>query len=139
MTSTYNNVRAVIEGRIATEMASSPALSVAFPNVPFTPTDSESWIKVSLQFEDSNYFTLRGPNPGFNRQAGIVVLDVFTAIGVGAGANYTITERIKDLFDRINVSGVKFDAPSGPTVIEPAAPAAYFQTQVSVTFDAYLQ
>ena len=30
MTSTYNDVRAVIEGRIATEMASSPAIPVVY-------------------------------------------------------------------------------------------------------------
>lgn len=139
MSSTYNDVRAAIEGRVATEMASSPAIPVAYANVPFTPPDSDSWIQVQIQFNDNEYLTLRGPTTGFNRQTGVVVIDIFTAIGVGTGANYTIAERVKDLFDRVTVSNITFDAASGPTVIRPAAPEAYFQTQLSVTFDAYLQ
>jgi|TARA_Y100000033_G_scaffold28323_1_gene26885 hypothetical protein len=139
MSSTFNDVRAAIEGRIATEMANSPAIQVAYANVPFTPPDASDWIKVQLQFNDNNYFTLRGPTTGFNRQTGIVLVDIFTPVGVGTGANYTIAERVKDLFDRVTVSNVTFDPASGPFTIQPAAPEAYFQTQVSVTFDAYLQ
>ena len=82
---------------------------------------------------------MQAPTTGFNRQTGVVVVNIFTAIGVGTSANYTIAERVKDLFDRVTVSNITFDAASGPTVIQPAAPEAYFQTQLSVTFDAYLQ
>tara|TARA_R100001460_G_scaffold25132_1_gene50476 strand:+ start:31 stop:450 length:420 start_codon:yes stop_codon:yes gene_type:complete len=139
MTSTFNDVRAAIEGRIATEMAQSPEISVAFANVPFTPPDSSSWIQVGIQFNDNGYLTLQAPTTGFNQQAGIVLIDIFTAVGVGAGANYTIAERVKDLFDRVTVSSVTFDAASGPVTVQPGAPEAYLQTQVSVTFNAYLQ
>jgi len=34
---------------------------------------------------------------------------------------------------------VTFDAASGPVTVQPGAPEAYLQTQVSVTFNAYLQ
>lgn len=139
MSSTYNDVRAAIEGRIATEMANSPAITVAYANVPFTPPDADSWIQVGIQFGDNNYFTLRGPTSGFNLQTGTVLVDIFTAVGVGTGANYTIAERVKDLFDRETVSNVLFDPASGPITVVPASPEGYFQTQVSVTFDAYLQ
>ena len=139
MSSTFNDVRAAIEGRIATEMANSPSVEVAYTNVLFTPPDAANWIKVQLQFNDNEYFTLRGPTSGFNRQTGILLVDIFTPVGVGTGANYTIAERVKDLFDRVTVSNVTFDAASGPFAIQPASPEAYFQTQLSVTFDAYLQ
>ena len=139
MSSTFNDVRAAIEGRIATEMANSPEIQVSYTNVPFTPPDAANWIKVQLQFNDNEYFTLRGPTSGFNRQTGILLVDIFTPVGVGTGANYTIAERVKDLFDRVTVSNVTFDAASGPFAVQPASPEAYFQTQLSVTFDAYLQ
>ena len=139
MTSTYNDVRAVIEGRIATEMASSPAIPVVYANSSFTPPNTDSWLQVQLQFNDNTYFTLTAPTTGFNRQTGIVLINIFTKAGVGAGANYTIAERVKDLFDRVTVNGVSFDPASGPLTITPSAPESYFQTQVSVTFDAYLQ
>ncbi len=139
MSSTYNDIRAAIEGRIATEMASAPSYPVAHPNVPFTPPNNLPWLQVSLTFGDNSYATLISPSTGFNKQNGLLTVNTFTPVGVGAAANYTIAERIKDLFDRQTVSSIIFDAASGPNVIMPSEPeAAYFQTQLSITFEAYL-
>lgn len=140
MTSTYNDIRAAIEGRIATEMALSPSYPVAYQNVPFTPPNDSPWLQVFLLFGDNNYATLLAPSSGFNAQNGTLTVNVFTSVGVGAAANYTIAERVKDLFDRQTVSGVIFDAASGPSIITPSQPeAAYFQTQLTVTFTGYLE
>ena len=135
MSSTYNDVRAAIEGRIATEMASAPSYPVAYPNVPFTPPNNLPWLQVSLTFGDNSYATLAS----FNKQNGLLTVNTFTPVGIGAAANYTIAERIKDLFDRQTVSSIIFDAASGPNIITPSKPeAAYLQTQLSITFEAYL-
>ena len=135
MSSTYNDVRAAIEGRIAAEMASAPSYPVAYPNVPFTPPNNLPWLQVSLTFGDNSYATLIG----FNKQNGLLTVNTFTPVGNGSAANYTIAERIKDLFDRQTVSSIIFDAASGPNVITPSEPeAAYLQTQLSITFEAYL-
>jgi hypothetical protein len=134
MTSTYNDVRSAIEGRIATELAKSPAYPVAYGNTPFTPPNNAPWVQAQLRFGDNSYATLKS----FNRQNGTLVLNVFTPIGNGAAANYTIAERLKDLFDRATVSGIIFDAASGPAVVTPASPEPYFQTQLTITFEAYL-
>jgi hypothetical protein len=138
MSSTYNDIRAAIEGRIATQMALSPAYPVSYQNVPFTPPNNAPWVQVSIRFGDNNYATLLGPSTGFNRQTGTLVLNVFTPQGQGAAANYTIAERLKDLFDRIKLSSIIFDAASGPTQVTPASPEPYFQTQITITFEAYL-
>tara|TARA_B100000700_G_scaffold105040_1_gene118639 strand:+ start:617 stop:1042 length:426 start_codon:yes stop_codon:yes gene_type:complete len=140
MSSTFNDVRAAIEGRIATEMASSPTYPVNYQNAPFTPPNNTPWISVSLIFGDNSYATLRPPTTGesFNRQTGTLIVDVFTSAGVGAGANYTIVERLKDKFDRAKFSSIIFDPSTGPTIIKPAEQEAFFQTQFSATFDAYL-
>ena len=135
MSSTYNDVRAAIKGRIAAEMASAPSYPVAYPNVPFTPPNNLPWLQVSLTFGDNSYATLAS----FNKQNGLLTVNTFTPVGVGAAANYTIAERIKDLFDRQTVSSIIFDAASGPNVITPSEPeAAYLQTQLNITFEAYL-
>jgi hypothetical protein len=42
MTSTYNDIRAAIEGRIATEMALSPVYPVSYQNIPFTPPNNSA-------------------------------------------------------------------------------------------------
>lgn len=138
MSSTYNDVRAAIEGRIATQMAVSPAYSVSYQNVPFSPPNNAPWVQAFIRFGDNAYATLLPPTPGYNRQNGVLTINIFTPIGVGAAANFTIAERLKDLFDRVQLSGIIFDAASGPAQVTPAAPEAYYQTQLTITFEAYL-
>lgn len=139
MSSTYNDVRAAIEGRIAAEMAANPAYPVSYQNVPFTPPNNTPWVQVFIRFGDNNYATLLSTgSAGFNRQTGTLVINVFTPQGQGAATNFTIAERLKDLFDRVKLSSIIFDAASGPAQVVPAAPEAYYQTQVTITFEAYL-
>jgi hypothetical protein len=139
MSSTYNDVRAAIEGRIATDMALNPAYPVSYQNVPFSPPNNTPWLQVFIRFGDNAYATLRPiGSSGFNRQNGTLVVNVFTPVGLGAGANFTIAERVKDLFDRRTVSGIIFDAASGPAQVTPASPEPYYQTQMTITFEAYV-
>ena len=134
MTSTYNDIRAAIEGRIATELAKAPAYPVSYQNIPFTPPNSSPWLQVFLRLGDNAYATLKS----FNRQNGVLVVNVFTQQSQGAALNFTIAERIKDLFDRQTVSGIIFDAASGPSQVVPSAPEPYYQTQLTITFEAYV-
>ena len=138
MSSTLNDVRAAIEGRIATQMAVAPSYPVSYENIPFTPPNNTPWIQASIRFGDNAYATLIGPSTGFNRQNGTLVVNIYTPAGSGTGANLTIAERIKDLFDRAKFSGIIFDATSGPAQITPASPEPYYQTQLTATFEAYL-
>jgi hypothetical protein len=139
MSSTYNDVRAAIEGRIGTEMALSPAYPVSYQNVTFTPPNNTPWVQVFIRFGDNSYATLLPTGgAGFNRQTGTLVVNVFTPQGQGTAANFTIAERLKDLFDRAKFSSIIFDAASGPAQVTPAAPEPYFQTQLTATFEAYL-
>ena len=138
MTSTYNDVRAVIEGRLATEMANSPSYQIAYANTAFTPPTDAPWLSVQVNFGDNAYYTLQAPATGTNRQSGVVVVDIFGDVGIGAASVFTIAERVKDLFDRKTVSGVIFDAASGPNQIASGLSDSFFQVQVSVSFDAYL-
>jgi len=140
MTSTYNDIRAAIEGRIAAEKALSPSYPVAYQNVPFTPPNNLPWLQVFLAFGANNYLTLIGPSDGHNQQNGVLTVNTFTPVGVGSGANYTVAERIKDLFDRQTIaSQITFDPASGPNIITPSSPdAAFFQTQIVISFEAYV-
>jgi hypothetical protein len=139
MTTTYNQVRAIIESRIAAEMTKEPAYPVSYQNVPFTPPNNQPWVQASIRFGDNNYATLLPTGgEGYNLQTGTLVLNVFTPQGNGTAANFTLAERLKDLFDRVRIEGIIFDAASGPAQVAPAAPEAYYQTQVTITFSAYL-
>jgi len=139
MTSSYNDIRQIIEARVAAEMAESPAYQVSYENVPFTPPNNSIWVKVQVRFGANNYATLLGPSTGSNRQSGIVVIGIFAPIGVGTGDNLTVAERLKDLFDRKTVNQIIFDAADGPQIIESASPEAFFQTELAITFNAFVQ
>jgi hypothetical protein len=134
MSSTINDVRAAIEGRIAAEMAAAPVYPVSYQNVPFTPPNNTPWLQAFIRFGDNAYATLTS----FNRHNGTLVVNIFTPIGNGTAANFDIAERIKDLFDRAKFAGIIFDPVSGPAQVTPAAPQPYYQTQLTATFEAYL-
>ena len=131
-----NTVRATIEARVATELASSPAISVVFHNMSFDSSAVTTFVQCLTTFGESNYLTL-GSASGTNQVNGIVVLNIFTPQGIGSGDNYTIGKRLRDLYNRITVSDVIFDSPIGPEVIDSPTPEGQFQTQLRMTFEIY--
>ncbi len=131
-----NAIRATIEGRLATELASSPAIPVVFHNMAYEPTPNSSWVQCLVSFGASEYLGQGLTTNSQNRIVGLVVISIFSAKGVGPGANFTIGKRIRDLYNRVIVSGVFFDAATGPEALASPAPEGYFQTQVRVTFES---
>ncbi len=130
-----NTIRSTIEGRLATELANSPALPVVFQNMAYEPTPNSSWVQCLTTFGSSEYLSLGGTTDSDNRMVGLVLINIFTPQGVGPGGNYVIGKRVRDLYNRVIVSGVYFDAPVGPEALASPAPEGYFQTQVRVTFE----
>ena len=134
MAADLNTVRSTIESRLATELGLTPPIPVVFNNVSYSPTPNSSWVQCLLNFGTGEYLSLGGTSNSYNRITGVIVNNIFTPKGTGAGASFTIAKRIRDLYNRIIVSGVYFDAPIGPEVVS-ASPEGYFQTQVRVTFE----
>ena len=130
-----NSVRATIEGRLATELADSPAIPVVFHNMAFEPTPNSSFVQCLTTFGANQYLSQGLTTNSRNRIIGLVVFNIFSGKGVGPGANLVIGKRIRDLYNRVIVSGVFFDAPIGPEVLASPEPEGYFQTQVRVTFE----
>ncbi|MBQ45867.1 MAG: hypothetical protein CMK37_09475 [Porticoccaceae bacterium] len=130
-----NTIRSVLEGRLATELASSPVIPVVFHNMAYEPTPDSSWVQCLVSFGASQYLGQGLTTNSQNRMVGLMTINVFSALGVGPGANYVIAKRIRDLYNRVIVSGVYFDAPIGPEVIASASPEGFLQTQVRVTFE----
>ena len=130
-----NAIRSVLEGRLATELASSPVIPVVFHNMAYEPTPDSSWVQCLVSFGASQYLGQGLTTNSQNRMVGLMTINVFSALGVGPGANYVIAKRIRDLYNRVIVSGVYFDAPIGPEVLASASPEGFLQTQVRVTFE----
>ena len=131
-----NTVRSTIEARLATELASSPAIPVVFNNMTFDSTSEDTFVQCITSFGASNYLTQGGASDSDNLISGLVLLNVFTEEGLGAGSNFTICKRLRDLYNRITVSSVIFDAPIGPEIFT-SSPEGKFQTQLRVTFTIY--
>ena len=130
-----NTVRSTIETRLATELASSPAIPVVFNNMAFDSTTEDTFVQCITSFGSGSYQTM-GNASGTNSVVGLVILNVFTEEGIGAGANFTICKRLRDLYNRITVSSVIFDSPIGPEILT-SSPEGKFQTQIRVTFEIF--
>ena len=131
-----NTVRSTIEARLATELASSPAIPVVFNNMAFDSTTEDTFVQCLTSFGAKQYLTQGDTTNAFNNIVGLVVLNIFTEEGIGAGSNYTIGKRIRDLYNRVTVSNVIFDSPVGPEILT-SSPEGKFQTQIRITFNIY--
>lgn len=132
-----NAIRAVIEGRLATELATAPVIPVVFHNMAYTPTPGSTWVQCQVSFGNNNYVTMGTGAGASNSVIGVVIINIFSAKGVGPGANLIVAKRVRDLYVRINTSGVRFDPPTGPEVMATPSPEGYFQTQVRITFETF--
>ena len=126
-----NTVRSTIEARLATELASSPAIPVVFNNMAFDSTTEDTFVQYETSFGTGSYL-----GKGDNVVIGLVTLNVFTEEGVGSGSNFTVCKRLRDLYNKITVSDVIFDSPIGPEVLA-SSPEGKFQTQLRITFEIY--
>ena len=131
-----NTVRSTIEARLATELASSPAIPVVFSNMAFDSTTEDTFVQCITSFGSHQYLTQGGTSDSTNNVVGLIVLNVFTEEGIGGGANFTICKRLRDLYNRITVSNVIFDSPIGPEILN-SSPEGKFQTQIRITFNIY--
>ena len=131
-----NTVRSTIEARLATELATSPAIPVLFNNMTFDSTSEDTFVQCLTSFGSHEYLTQGDTTNAFNNIIGLVILNIFTEEGIGAGANYTIGKRLRDLYNRVTVSNVIFDSPIGPEVLT-SSPEGKFQTQIRITFNIY--
>ena len=134
-----NTVRATIEKRLNDEFRIGPSIPLVFNNVPFDASSVDQYIQCITSFGSSEYLTQQSPNSATtatNLVVGLTIFNIYTEQGLGAGANFDIAERLRNLFNRITVSDVRFDPPVGPEVSE-ATPEGKFQTQVRITFELY--
>ena len=131
-----NTVRSTIEARLATELASSPAIPVVFNNMTFDSTAENTFVQCITSFGAGEYLTMGGTTDSDNNVVGLILLNIFTEEGLGAGSNFTICKRLRDLYNRVTVSNVIFDSPVGPEILA-SSPEGKFQTQIRITFNIY--
>jgi len=131
-----NTVRSTIEARLATELASSPAIPVVFNNMAFDSIAEDTFVQCVTSFGTGSYLTMGGSANSTNSVVGLILLNIFTEEGIGSGANFVIGKRLRDLYNNITVSNVIFDSPIGPEIFT-SNPEGKFQTQIRITFNIY--
>ena len=131
-----NTVRSTIEARLATELASSPVIPFVFNNMTFDSTAEDTFVQCITSFGAGEYLTMGGTTDSDNNVVGLILLNIFTEEGLGAGSNFTICIRLRDLYNRVTVSNVIFDSPVGPEILA-SSPEGKFQTQIRITFNIY--
>ena len=131
-----NTVRSTIEGRLATELASSPAIPVVFNNMAFDSTTEDTFVQCQTSFGSGSYLTMGGSANSTNSVVGLVLINIFTEEGIGPGSNFTIGKMLRDLYNNITVSNVIFDSPVGPEILT-LSPEGKFQTQIRISFEIY--
>ena len=131
-----NTVRSTIEARLATELASSPAIPVVFSNMAFDSTTEDTFVTCEVSFGTGEHISMGDSSSANNFINGLLTLDIFTEEGIGAGANFTIGKRLRDLYNRVTVSNVIFDSPIGPEILT-SSPEGKLQTQIRITFNIY--
>ena len=87
-------------------------VAVAWEGMPFDPPDG-IWFRVSILWGDS-FLQTQGSPGGANTLVGVLSFQCFDQPGNGTGRLYDLADVLRDLFNRNTVSGIRFDAPSGP-------------------------
>ena len=134
-----NTVRATIEKRLNDEFRIGPSIPLVFNNVPFDASSVDQYIQCITSFGSSEYLTQQSPNSATtatNLVVGLIICNIYTEQGLGSGANFAICKRVRNLFNRITVSDVRFDPPVGPEILQ-STPEGKFQTQIRITFELY--
>ena len=128
-----NTVRKTIETRLQNEFRTGRPVPLVFNNMPFDSSSADQYIQCVTSFGASEYLTQESPNSSTtatNLIVGICLFNIYTKQGID------ICKRIRNLFNRITVSDVRFDAPEGPEILQ-SSPEGRFQTQISITFEIY--
>ena len=131
-----NTVRATIEKRLNDEFRIGPSIPLVFNNTPFDASTVDQYIQCVTSFGSSEYLTQGSNTNATNLVVGLITFNIYTKQGLGAGANFAIGKRLRNLFNRITVSDVRFDPPVGPEILQ-SSPEGKFQTQIRITFELY--
>ena len=131
-----NTVRATIEKRLDEEFRTGQAVPIVFNNVPFDASTTDLYIQCVTSFGESQYLTQGTNTTATNNVVGLTIFNIYSKQGVGAGSNFDICKRLRNLFNRITVDNVIFDAPIGPEILQ-SSPEGKFQTQIRVTFEIF--
>jgi hypothetical protein len=87
---------------------------VAYPNIAFVPPEEGPWVRFDIVWGDGEPATMGQAGGKRNTLVGVIFVNVFANPGSGRGAANAEADAARDVFNRLEVSGVRFSVPSGP-------------------------
>lgn len=113
MASDHVSAVRAIEGLYASTFAQDQTEGrISWEGVPFTPPSTGVWHRPRVLWGDS--FMDTDATTARNTTVGVLTVSLFARPGSGKAALYTKADAVRDAFNRVTTSGVRFDAPSGP-------------------------
>ncbi len=128
MASDLDTARSTIENRIKTLWEAGEDTIIVWPNTPTDPPDTGAWIQPSIIWGDGFMTTKNGRN----QIVGVVSINIFAPAGSGTGTLHSTADSVRDMANRVEVTGVRFGAPSGPRIVP--SEGRWIQANVSVPF-----
>ena len=127
------DIRKKIENKLNTELKTAPPVFVVFSNMDFDSKTKKEYVQCIVSFGNTTFETV-GFGFGTNVLSGLVTINIYTEEGTGTNKNFQIAERIRNLFNRIEIEDVRFDPPIGPEIFTSTIEGK-FQTQIRITFE----
>jgi hypothetical protein len=111
--------------------ASQPTVSIAWPNIEFTPTTGSPWVRFSLRSADASQVGF-GSSAVRDRFLGTVFVQVFTPIDQGASPALQIADDAAAALRRYSTTGLFTRTP----LIQAIGPTGdgWYQVNVSVPY-----
>jgi hypothetical protein len=101
-----------------------PKTPVQWPNVNFDPPDPgkgpAEWIKIDIAWGDGEAITMGAAGQGSRRNtlAGVLFISGFTPKNTAYGPLLAHMDAMRDVLNRVAVSGVRFGVPSAPKQVD---------------------
>ena len=127
-----SGVVAALEARLQTlwvDGAGDPRTPNRWPGVAFTPPNDGPWIEPTVVFGEGTETTKNGRNI----VTGVIAVNLFDRPGTGAGPLYEVADRLRDVFNRVDLTDLRLRVPSGPRLV---AEDPYLQLALTVSFQA---
>jgi hypothetical protein len=129
----YDGEFGALLGRLAAEWDEEDNGPVAWPNRKFDPpdpSDVDVWIRPTVLPGVASQVSL-GDAPRY-RHPGLLVVQVFSPLGVGDGAMRRAADRLMAIYRLARVEGFRFRAP----YLDPVGPGeTWFQANVVVPYE----
>jgi len=108
---------------------------IALDNQPFDPPDDDSsWVRFTVIFNGGEQAALGGEDGNrLFRRFGLIVIQVFTRIGVATNTNDDLSYQALKIFEGVEVAGIWFR--NGRVTSIPAAREKWYQQNVVLEFE----